>query len=249
MRHHLHRAFSVFSGVVVVAALGCAHTIDVMPSSTANQGISAQSIADNERVPLVIETFRQSQNGSTQNPSSELERRILNNVQETSLFSTLVPLGGYHDGVGGKMVAARFAIDETIDTHPGTTAFKGIVIGASMFLLSPFIDLDYDYAAQATLELERWDGRVNRYESRSSGTVQYNLFGANPTIITELKGRVTEACLQELMTQLVLDTDLYLASHTPLPPSTIRTITVRARRPGTKPAALPTVPVTAKPSP
>jgi len=28
-----------------------------------------------------------------------------------------------------------------------------------MFFLSPVIELDYDYTAQARLELERWDGR------------------------------------------------------------------------------------------
>ncbi len=246
MRYHLRLAFSVVSGFIVAAALGCAHTIDVMPSASASQEPSTQSIADNERVPFVIETFRQSQNGSSQNPSSELERRILNSVQETSLFSTLVPLGGAYDSTGVKMVAARLAMDETINSHPGAAALKGIVIGASMFLLSPFIDLNYDYTAQASLELERWDGQITRYEARSSGTAQYGLFGASPTIIAELKGRVTEACLQELMTQLVRDTDLYLASHTPLPPSTTRTITVNARRSGARPAA---VPVTTHPTP
>ena len=249
MRDFLRPAYVVLSGLIVAATLGCAHTIDVRPSPTANQGTSSHSIADNDRVPFVIETFRQSQNGSPQNPSPEVERRILNRVQETSLFSMLVPLGGQLDAGGGKMVTARLAIDETIDSHPGKTALKGMVIGASMFLLAPFIDLDYDYAAQASLELERWDGRVTRYEARSSGTAHYNLFGANPTIIAELKGRVTDACLQELMTQLVHDTDLYLASHTPLPPSTVRTITVNARRTGPTPAVLPAVPVSTTPSP
>jgi hypothetical protein len=249
MRYFLRLASSVLSGLIVAATPGCVHTIDVTPSSTANQGTSSRSIAGNDRIPFVIETFRLSQNGAPQNPSSEIERRILNSVQETRLFSTLVPLGGQHDGVDGKMVAARVAIDETMDSHPGQTALKGIVIGASMFLLSPFIDLDYDYAAQASLELERWDGHVTRYEARSSGTAHYTLFGANPTIIAELKGRVTEACLQELMTQLVQDTDLYLASHTPLPPSTIRTVTVNARRSGTAQGVLPVVPVSKGPAP
>lgn len=249
MRYFLRPAYSVLSALIVAATLGCAHTIDVTPSSTANQGTASQSIADNDRVPFVIETFRLSQNGSPQNPSSEIERRILNRVQETRLFSTLIPLGGQHDGGDGKMATARLAIDETIDSHPGTTAFKGIVIGASMFLLSPFIDLDYDYAAQASLEVERWDGRVTRYEARSSGTAHYNLFRANPTIIAELKGRVTEACLQELMTQLVHDTNLYLASHTPLPPSTIRTVTVNARRSGTAQGIPPAVPVSENTAP
>ncbi|MBM4127295.1 MAG: hypothetical protein FJ247_08110 [Nitrospira sp.] len=249
MRQRLRPVYSVLSALIVAATLGCAHTIDVTPSSTANQGSASQSIAENDRVPFVIEAFRMSQNGSPQNPSSEIERRILNSLRETRLFSTLVPLSGQYDGDGGKMVTARLAIDETIDSHPGATAFKGIVIGASMFLLSPFIDLDYDYAAQASLEIARWDGRVTRYEARSSGTAHYNLFRTNPAIIAELKGRVSEACLQELMTQLVHDTNLYLASQTPLPASTIRTVTVNARRSGTAQGVPPAVPVSESPAP
>ena len=248
MHHHLHRAISVVSGAIVAAALGCAHTIDVMPSSTANQDTSSQTIADTERVPFVIETFRQSQNGSPQNPSLELERRFLNSVQETSLFSAVVPLGESRDGVGGKLVTARLAFDETIDSYPGEAALKGILIGASMFLLSPFIDLNYDYTAQAYLELERWDGHVTHYEARSFGTAHYNLFGASPTVINELKGQVIETCLNSLMDRLVQDTAMYMASKTPLPASTIRTVTVKTNRPAGA-AAHPIVPVSANPAP
>ena len=44
--------------------------------------------------------------------------------------------------------------------------WKGIVIGASMYLLTPFLPFEYDYAAHLSLELERWDGQIKRYESR-----------------------------------------------------------------------------------
>jgi hypothetical protein len=196
-----------------------------------------------------MDTFRLSQNGAPQNPSPEVERRVLNAVQETRLFSTLVPLGGASASAEGKAVTARVTFDETIDSHSGHTALKGIVIGASMFLLSPVIELDYDYAAHAHLELERWDGHVKRYDARSSGTAHYNLFGASPVVINELKGQVIETCLNSLMNQLVQDTTLYMASTTPLPASTIRTVTVKARKPADATAALPTVPVSANPAP
>ena len=100
-----------------------------------------------------------------------------------------------------------------------------------MFLLSPFIDLEYGYAATVVLELERWDGQVTRYEARSSGSVHYKLFGATPVMIDELKGHVTEACLTDLTGQLVRDTKLYMASSAPLPDTGIRTVTVKAKRP------------------
>lgn len=118
-----------------------------------------------------------------------------------------------------------------------------------MFLLSPVIELDYDYAAQASLELERWDGQVKRYEARSAGTAHYHLFGATPIMIGELKGQVAEACLTELMDRLVRDTNFYMASSTPLPDSPILSVTVKARTPLRSPASLSIVPVSTAPAP
>lgn len=249
MRHLIRWSTVGFSGLAILASVGCARSIAVIPPSSELQETTARSISDYDRVPFVLDTFRMSQNGVPQHPSSDIERRVLNVVQETRLFSTLVPLGGIPASDGSKTVAARFTFDETIDSHSGYTALKGIVIGASMFLLSPVIELDYDYTAQAHLELERWDGSVKRYDARSSGTAHYNLFGASPVVINELKGQVIETCLNSLMNQLVQDTPLYMASKTPLPASTIRTVIVKARRPATFQEALPAVPVSENQAP
>ncbi len=236
-------------GFVLCGMTACTRWIDVIPPSSGPQETIAHSLPSDERVPLVMDTFRLSQNGTPQHPSPDVERRVLYAVQETRLFSTLVPLGGTPASTGGKTVIARLTFDETIDPHTGHTAFKGIVIGASMFLLSPIIELDYDYAAQASLEVERWDGQVKRYEARSSGTAHYHLFGATPIMIEELKGQVTEACLNDLMAQLVRDTTLYMASKTPLPDSPIDAVTVRARKPTPTPAVRSLIPVSTTPVP
>ena len=249
MTHHRFRW--AFLGVIGLATttLGCTRWIDVIPPSTLQQESVTRSILNDERVPLVMDGFRMMQNGAPQNPSAEVEHRILNTVQETHLFSTLVPLGGNVSSLGHKVVTARITFDGTIDPHSGAAAWKGFLIGASMFLLSPAIELNYDYAAKATLELERWDGQVKRYEARSAGTAHYNLFGATPIMIDELKGQVTEACLSELMDQLVRDTDFYVASSTPLPDSPILTVTVKAPKPLHSPVPLSAVPVSTTQAP
>jgi hypothetical protein len=249
MTQHLFRW--TLLGLVGLAGttLGCTRWIDVVPSSTAQQESVTSSIPNHERVPFVMEGFRMMQNGASQNPSTEIEHRILNNVQETRLFSTLVPLGGTVPSLGEKVVTARIIFDETIDPHSGAAAWKGFVIGASMFLLSPVLELNYDYAAQASLELERWDGQVKRYEARSSGTAHYNVFGATPMLIGQLKGQVTEVCLTDLMDQLVRDTAFYVASSAPLSDSPMRTVTVKARKPLRSPVSLSVVPVSGAPIP
>lgn len=243
--------WSIFGlvGFVMCGMTACTRWIDVKAPSSSPQTTVSHALSSDERVPLMVDTFRLSQNGTPQHPSSEAERRILNAVRETRLFSTLIPLGGASPSANGKTVTARVTFDETIDSHSGPTALKGIVIGASMFLLSPIIELDYDYTAQAHLELERWDGHVTHYEARSSGTAHYNLFGASPVVINELKGQVIETCLNSLMNQLVQDTPLYMASKTPLPASTIHTVTVKARRPATLQGALPAIQVSEHPAP
>ncbi|HEU5201654.1 MAG TPA: hypothetical protein VFT92_02580, partial [Nitrospira sp.] len=121
--------------------------------------------------------------------------------------------------------------DEAIESHPGHAAWKGIVIGASMFILTPFIPLEYDYAAHVTVELERWDGQTKRYESQSAGTARYQLFGASPLMIDELKGHVIETCLTTLARQLVLDTTFYAASSAPIAEPGIRSVSVKSRAP------------------
>jgi hypothetical protein len=232
-RHTAHWSLVSFVGILLCMNTGCTRSIELKPVSAQSQSADTHLLASDERVPLVMDSFHLSRNGAPQNPSTEAERRILNKVQDTRLFSTLIPLGAQSDSLGGKIVSARITMDETIEPHSWLSAFKGIILGGSMFLLSPFVDFEYDYAAKVGLELERWDGQVKRYEGISSGTVQYKLFGASPVMIDELKGHVTEACLTELMAQLVGDTMLYMASSAPASDTGIRTVTVRAKRPST----------------
>lgn len=230
-------------------SLGCSRWIDVMPSSPPRAEPVTRSIAAEARVPFVVHGFRLIQNGAPQNPPPGAEQRFLNAVQETRLFSSLIPFGGNPSSLGDKIVLARLTLDETIDPRSGETAWKGFVIGASMFLLSPVIELGYGYAAHTNLELEHWDGQVRHYEARSAGTVRYNLFGATPIMIDELKGRVTEACLNDLMQQLVLDTDLYTVNSTPVPDPAVRTVTVKARRSVTATAVTPVISIVNPPKP
>jgi hypothetical protein len=249
-RHLVHW---IILGLVVLTTtmtVGCTtRWIDVIPDPTSRQEAVTQSILNNERVPLVMDGFRMTQNGAPQNPSTEVERRILNTVHDTHLFSTLVPLGGNSPSPSDKVVTARITFDETIDSHSGETAWKGFLIGASMFLLSPVIDLNYDYAAEASLELGRWDGQVKRYTARSAGTAHYTVFAASPTLIGELKGQVTEACLTKLMDQLIRDTNFYMASSAPLPDSPVISVTVKARKPQPPSASPSAVPVSTTPAP
>ena len=137
---------------------------------------------------------------------------------------------------------ARLLFDEAIDSHAGSAALKGIVLGASMYILTPFLPFEYEYAAHLSLDLERWDGQIKHYESRSAGTARYHLFGATPIMIDELKGHVTETCLVDLARQIAQDRTFFAASSAPFSESGIRTVSVKSRSSQTSastPAAVP----------
>jgi hypothetical protein len=208
---------------------GCNRSIDILPAVPAGAETAA-TIAGTERVPLILDQVKISQNGAPQNPSVELDRRLLGSLQSLNLFSHLSLAETAPPVADEKAIVAHLTIDDAVDSHPGEAAWKGVVIGTSMFLLAPVMELHYDYGTHLTLELERWDGTVKTYRAESSGTARYNLFSASPSMITELKGRVMEAGITDLMNQLVKDTAFYNASSAPVGERTIYSVSVKSKR-------------------
>jgi hypothetical protein len=198
------------------------------PSAGLDEG-AAHLIARDEQVPLILDRIHTTRNGSPQNPSAETEQRVLNSLSDLGLFSQLTSVNTSPAVSVDKTVRARLLFDEAVDPHAGGAAWKGIIIGASMYLLTPFLPLEYDYAAHLSLELERWDGQIKRYESQSAGTARYHLFGATPIMVDELKGHVTESCLADLGRQIVNDTVFFSASSAPTSNSGIRSVSVKPR--------------------
>ena len=217
-------------GLLVTLTTGCARWIELHATADSSQEPSVREIARNEQVPLLMDSVSTTRNGSPQNLSLETERRVLGTLREIGLFSHLVDMNSPEPPASEKFIRARLLFDEAIDSHPGDVAWKGIVIGVSMFILAPFIPLEYDYTTHVTLELERWDGRVKHYESQSAGTAHYKLFSAMSLMIDELKGHVTESCLTALMQQIVHDTAFYTASSAPILDRPIRSVSVKSTR-------------------
>ena len=224
------RAVIVCCGLVVTLTTGCSRWIELKPTADSRPNPSIREIARAEQVPLVVHSVDITRNGSPQDPSLETEQRVLGTLREIGLFSHLGDMNSAEPPASEKFVRARIVVDEAVDSHPSDVAWKGMVIGVSMFTLAPFIPLAYDYSVHMALELERWDGRVKRYESQSAGTAHYKIFGATPLMIDELKGHVTESCLTALMEQVVDDTAFYTASSAPMLDRPIRSVSVKSKR-------------------
>jgi hypothetical protein len=224
---------------------GCSRWVELTNATESSPGQVSSSITQQDQVPLLLDRVQIIRNGSPQDPSIEAGQRVLGTFSDIGLFSRSVSAENAESSLNGKVIHARLQVDETIEPHPGEAAWKGILIGASMFLLAAVVPLEYEYAAHMTLELDRWDGQNKRYESQSAGKVTYQLFGATPVMVDELKGQVTEECLRTLMQRVVQDTPFYAASSAPLPDNPIRSVSVKARR--LQPSNIPVVPIATSP--
>lgn len=215
---------------------GCSHWIELAASTDAAPPANA-TVATDARVPLMLETIRVTQNGSPIAPPASLERQVLGAIEATRLFSQHYQSGHTQPATDQARVTVRLSIDNLVEPHAGQAAWRGFVVGASMFALAPFISLNYDYGAEMSLEMERWDGQIKQYTATSNGSAHYNLFGANPEVIEQLKGRVTEACLSSLLNQVIQDSTFYLASSEQPQGNSIRTVSVGVRH--SSPRAIP----------
>ena len=209
MTHRSAYAYTLLLGSVFclgLATTGCSRWTEVKAGESATESPSGtNATAVFEPVPAVLTAIAVSQNGSPIAPASDLERRVLDSLADTHLFSHVA----YPSSDAGASVAphvrAKLSVALFPEPHAGAAAWKGIVIGASMFLLAPVLPLEYEYGARMTLDLEHHNGTTHRYIAIAEGTAHYHLFGATHLAADELKAQILESCLNQLQRELVKD--------------------------------------------
>lgn len=172
--------------LIAWAAAGCERWMRVVELPAPDTMTLAPVPVSTQKSPVLVLTSLITQNGAPQNPNAELERRLVGLLHESGLFSHTAQVG-YAEVPESGHVQARLSIEEHIDPHTGQTAWRGFLIGASMFTLTTFFPMEYDYAARMTLELRRWDGHVRRYAAASEGTAFFHVFGASPLTALEVE--------------------------------------------------------------
>jgi len=111
---------------------GCSHWIELAVHTDAAPPISA-TVATAARVPLLLETIRVTHNGSSIAPPAILERQVLGAIEATRLFSQHYQSGYNQPAADQARVTVRLSIDNLVEPHAGQAAWRGFVIGASMF--------------------------------------------------------------------------------------------------------------------
>lgn len=198
--------------VLAVASTGCSRWMQINGALPSEPPPAAHTVSAGGPIPAVVTGIVVTQNGTRQVATPELERRVLDRLAQTELFGKVQYPAYADDPPSGDHVRATLTVDAQSDPHSGGAAFKGIVIGASMFLLTPLLPLEHDYGATMTLEVERSDGTSHRYQAQARGTAFYHLFGATPLAVEELRAEVLETCLVQLQRELVKDREFVQAA-------------------------------------
>lgn len=217
-----HFALSAFFIGLCFVATGCSSWMELKAGAPlASAPTEKGTPVELERVPAVLSSVTVSQNGAAMPPAGELERRVLDSLAETQLFSRLIYPGYLAQPPAEPYVRAKLSVTLTPNPHAGAAAWKGILIGASMFLLTPVLPLEYEYGASITLDLEREDGATHRYSTHAEGIAHYHLFGATHLAADELKAKVIDTCFTQLQRELIKDRTFVqaamFAKHTPEP--------------------------------
>ncbi|MGE3152131.1 MAG: hypothetical protein AB7G48_10865 [Nitrospiraceae bacterium] len=217
MTHSLHprRARMIMTLLMLLAVTftGCSRWMQINGAAPTDLPPAAHTAGEPGSIPAVITGIVVTQNGTRQAATPDLERRVLDRLAKTELFGRLLYPAYAEDAPSREHVRATLTVEAHSDPHAGGAAFKGIVIGASMFLLTPLLPLEYDYGTLMTLELARPDGTSHLYQAQAQGTAYYHLFGATPLAIEELRDEVIEHCLVQLQRELVKDREFVQAAY------------------------------------
>ena len=119
----------IFSRPLLISALamtlgfgsGCAHWIELAALTEAAPPTST-TVATDARVPLLLETIRVTQNGSSVAPPANLERQVLGAIEATRLFSQHYQSGYTQPAADQARVTVRLSIDNLVEPHAGQAA-------------------------------------------------------------------------------------------------------------------------------
>lgn len=128
--------------------------------------------------------------------------RLLEALRQTNVFEKV-----YGDDQAipeTRKVRLALTTIERMDYNNVLGAIKGFFIGASFFVLSPFIPIYADYTTELRLQVEKPDGSQRQYTGYAAGESEHYFF-SHGDYYPDLTKQVTEAALRDLSAKLAND--------------------------------------------
>lgn len=198
---------------VAASAIGCSPRIQLERQPPLRGEVHARAHID---VPAVLVSINTQLNGGDVATSDAFRSRFTDKLREAGIFSAVLS----SPDPGTRPAELRLAARESLDPHTTAAFWKGFAIGATLFILSPAIPFDVDYALDLSLEVAWPDGETSHYESGASGTLSANYFQVfDQSNVVKMTGEVSGAALNGLVNQLADDAPRHASVSTTQPVS------------------------------
>lgn len=196
-------------GVLLTILLsGCtAHWVEIGNKPDGSESIN--QYAGDKKATIgsvaIMNDLRVKSDGQEVNASSNFEKRFMAHLKDTNIFNAVV--SDMPAAKPEKYVKFALSVSENQNPHQGTNFVKGMLIGLTLYALTPVLPLSYDFESEMVLNATRWDGKTKQYVAKGNGSVSYHLFANKVMAGQEVQAKVTNSNVNALMNQLVRDAD------------------------------------------
>jgi hypothetical protein len=185
---------------VNLAASGCAMRVTMKAPFPEN--VQVESGTHKPRYSAVLLSTFATTNGSLSVINPSFRERFVQSVRESGVFTAVY---GDDQAILEKQKAKlSLNVSERFYYNNALGALKGFIIGASFFILSPFIPLYADYTIELRLKVEKPDGSYKEYTGYASAESEHFFF-SHGEYYADLTTKVTDAALQDMSAKLAND--------------------------------------------
>jgi len=179
---------------------GCGMKVTFKPPFP--ETVKTDNVAGKPRYSSVLMYASATMDGTPTVINPPFKDRLLEALRQSNVFENV-----YGDDQAipeTRKVRLALTTTERMDYNNVLGAIKGFVIGASFFVLSPFIPIYADYTTELRLQVEKPDGSQRQYTGYAAGESEHYFF-SHGDYYPDLTKQVTDAALRDLSAKLTND--------------------------------------------
>jgi hypothetical protein len=186
--------------LVVMGGAGCGMKVTFKPPFP--EAFPADTHVGSPRYSAVLMNSSATIDGKPAVMASSFKDRLLEELRRTQNFKAVY---GDDQAIPERQkIRFAVAVAERMNYNNALGAIKGFFIGASFFILSPFIPIYADYTTELRLTVEKPDGSQRDYTGYATGESEHYFF-SHGDYYPDLVRQVTDAALHDLSAKMAND--------------------------------------------
>ena len=193
--------------ILVIGALifftGCTnYSTELLDVSSQSESVKPYSNVQ-PKCMAIMDEFSVKSDGQTANISVDFKERFISEIKKTNIFERVLDENPLNSSE--KITVFSLDVSENQDTHQGSNVTKGFFVGLTLWLITPFVYLDYDFDSEMLLNATNPEGKTRVYKSKSSSSASYQLYANSQAAGNEARAKALSANINSLMNQIIDD--------------------------------------------